>query len=307
MSKETAARIAVRDNLIKLVEANQAFRASVEADRELPVWIMPEDGEEQTDSYDARFVAAHTSTRLTYIDQQNKQETARMTGLVGVSADTITKGMALNDSRTAFKKAMSAYRKLFGDDIEAIEQTSEAIRESLLGGLQISHLHFVQCYRQLKLFPVAPKRVGFSWAASHSGTVRLTAKEAVDHFQKKYMTSAAINQDIELLQRMSASEEVVIKRILAPHLRANITWHNDIKALRLSDPILKKQYPAQINTPLPVFIQLEKGQPLPEFNRIRPFDPMAKQERLQRSDACLVKISENPFSRIYRKVETAEA
>ena len=300
MSKETAARNAVRDSLIALVEINQVFRESVEADRELPVWIMPEADEQYSESFDARFVAAHTSTRLTYIDQQNKQETARQTGLVGVSAQTLDKGFELNDSRTAFKKAMSAYRKLFGDNIEAIEEASESLRDTLLGGLQIKHLHFVQCYRQLKLFPVAPKRVGFSWAASHSGTVRLTAKEAIDHFQKKYMASAAINQDIELLQQMPDEEIVVIKRILAPHLRANITWHNDVKALRMTDPVLKKQYPAQINSPLPVFIQLEKGQPLPEFNRIRPFDPAAKQERLQRSDACLVKISENPFSRIYR-------
>lgn len=300
MNKETAARNAVRDNLVKLVGINQAFRTSVEADQELPVWIMPEADEQQNETYDPRFVAAHTSTRLTYIDQQNKQETARMTGLVGVSEATIAKGLELNDARTEFKQVMSAYRKLFGDNVEAIEQASESIRDTVLGGLQVKHLHFVQCYRQLKLFPQAPKRVGFSWAASHSGTVRLTAKDAVNHFQNKYMASTAINQDIELLHRMPDDEVVVIKRILAPHLRANITWHNDIKALRMTDPVLKKQYPAQINSPLPVFIQLEKGQPLPEFNRIRPFDPTAKQERLQRSDACLVKISENPFSRIYR-------
>ena len=300
MSKETAARNAVRDSLVELVEINRSFREAIEADRELPVWIMPETDDPAPESYDARFVAAHTSTRLTYIDQQNRQETARMTGLVGVSAATIAQGAELNDARTAFKTAMSAYRRFFGDNVEAIEEASESLRDTVLGGLQIKHLHFVQCYRQLKLFPVAPKRVGFSWAASHSGTVRLTAREAIDHFQKKYMASAAIDQDIELLQRMPDDEVVVIKRILAPHLRANITWHNEIKALRITDPALKKQYPAQINSPLPVFVQLEKGQPLPEFNRIRPFNPSAKQDRLQRSDACLVKISENPFSRIYR-------
>ena len=300
MSKEAAARNAVRDRLIQLAEINQAFRDAVEADRDLPVWVMPETNEERSESYDARFVAARTCTRLTYIDQQNKQETARMTGLVGVSEATIGKGLELNIARTEFKKAMTAFRKLFGDNVEATEQASESVRDSVLGGLQVKHLHFVQCYRQLKLFPVAPKRVGFSWAASHSGTVRLTAREAIDHFRKKYMPSAAINQDIELLQCMPDNEVVVIKRILAPHLRANITWYDDIKALRMTDQVLKKQYPAQINSPLPVFIQLEKGQPLPEFNRIRPFDPAAKQERLQRSDACLVKISENPFSRIYR-------
>ena len=286
------------------MDINQQFRERVEADRSLPVWTMNETTHARSKDYDDRFVAASTSTRLTYIDQQNKQETARLTGLVGVSANTLQTGMMLNQSRMAFKTAMSAYRKLYGDNIEAIEQTSEVLRDTLLGGLQIQHLHFVQCYRQLKLFPTAPRRVGFSWAASHSGTVRLTASEAVEHFQRKYMASVAINQDIDLLRQMPPDEVIVIKRILAPHLRANITWHKDIQALRLSDGDLKdtdfkKKYPAQINSPLPVFVQLEQGQPLPEFNRIKPFDPAAKQERLQRSDARLVKISENRYSRIY--------
>lgn len=299
MSKETAARIAVRDTLISLVEVNQNFRDGIEADHQLPLWIMPENDPVSSAGHD-RHKAAAISTRLTYIDEQNKQETARLTGLVGISKKTLNTGILLNEARTSFKAAMSDYRKLFGDSIEAIEQTSEMLRDTVLGGLRIQHLHFVQCYRQLKLFPQAPKRVGFSWAASHSGTVRLTAKEAVDHFRKKYLASAAITQDIERLEQMPEDEIVVIRRTLAPHLRANITWSKEIKTLRQIDPAMKKEYPAQINSPLPVFIQLKPGQPLPEFNRIAPFNPAARQDRLQRSDACLVKISENPHSRIYR-------
>ena len=40
MSKETAARIAVRDALIELVERNRQFREAVIADQHLPLWIM---------------------------------------------------------------------------------------------------------------------------------------------------------------------------------------------------------------------------------------------------------------------------
>lgn len=296
MSKETAARIAVRDSLIQLVEMNNRFRKAIEQDSQLPVWIMDEPLHDQP----PRALAAQICTRLTYREAQNKQETARLTGLVGIAADTMDTANRLNRSRNEFKAAMSDFRKLFGDSIEAIEQASEDIRDGVLGGLKVKHLHFVQCYRQLKLFPTAPKRVGFSWAASHSGTVRLSAEEAVDHFRKKYLASVAITEDIRLLEQMPGDEVVVIKRTLAPHLRANITWSNEIQALRTKDPDLKKAYPAQINSPLPLFIQLEPGQPLPEFNRIRPFDPAARQERLQRSDARLVKINDNPHSRIYR-------
>ncbi|WP_257264716.1 DNA replication terminus site-binding protein [Endozoicomonas sp. ONNA2] len=296
MSKKTAARIAVRDVLIQLVELNRLFREAIESDYGLPIWIM------DTESTNQHALAAGVATRLTYIEEQNKQETARLTGLVGVSAPTLTLGEELNLCRDQFKTAIADFRKLFGDSIEAIEQASDDLRDGLLGGLQVKHLHFVQCYRQLKLFPEPPRRVGFSWAASHSGTVRLTVEEAIEHFRKKYLASVAVNDDICLLEKMPAKELVVIKRILAPHLRANITWPKDIQALRQAEPTLKKQYPAQINSPLPLFIQLKPGEPLPEFNRIRPYDPTAKQERLQRSDARLVKINDNPHSRIYRYV-----
>ncbi|WP_163370251.1 DNA replication terminus site-binding protein [Endozoicomonas acroporae] len=296
MSKETAARIAVRDALIQLVELNRLFREAIESDHGLPIWTM----ETESESTNQRALAAGIATRLTYIEEQNKQETARLTGLVGVSEQTLQLGEELNLCRDQFKTAMADFRKLFGDSIEAIEQASDDLRDGLLGGLQVKHLHFVQCYRQLKLFPEPPRRVGFSWAASHSGTVRLTAEEAIVHFRKKYIASVAVNEDIGLLEKMPAKEVVVIKRILAPHLRANITWPKDIQALRQADPVLKKQYPAQINSPLPLFIQLKPGEPLPEFNRIRPYDPSARQERLQRSDARLVKINDNPHSRIYR-------
>lgn len=298
MSKETAARIAVRDTLIQLVEQNRQFSQAVQADQHLPIWIMSEAPEETPDGI--RHLAAQTATRLTYVEQQNKQETARLTGLVGVSASTMQLGLALNQCREQFKEAIADFRLLFGDSIEAIEQASDDLRDGVLGGLQVKHLHFVQCYRQLKLFPEAPRRVGFSWAACHSGTVRLTAAEAISHFRKKYLASVAVNDDICLLEQMPADEIVVIRRTLAPHLRANITWSKEIKVLRQVDPVAKKRYPAQINSPLPLFIQLNPGEPLPEFNRIRPFNPGARQDRLQRSDARLVKISDNPHSRIYR-------
>lgn len=304
MSKETAARLAVRDTLINLVESNRVFREALLADSHLPAWVMKEDNEDNKDP-DAtgdktdRQRAAETSTRLTYRPGQNRQETARLPGLVGISADSFHHGLALNKAKLAFKHAMGDYRHLFGDSIEAIEQTSDELREGLLGGLKIHHIHFVQSYRQLKLFEQPPKRVGFSWAASHSGTVRLSAVEAIDHLRKKYLASGAIEQDIQVLEQMPANQVVVIKRVLAPHLRANLTWP-PLPAWQ-QDKVL----PRQINTPLPLFIQLEPGAPLPEFNRIRPFDPRARQERLRRSDARLVKISNNPHSRIYR-YESAE-
>ena len=302
MSKKTAARIAVRESLIELVATNQQFRDAVQNDATLPLWLMtdPASGIESDISVLAqREQLSRAVTQLTYTDLQNKQETVRLTGLVGISAETYDIGIRLNDVRQQFKVAISAFRKLFGDDVAAIEQASEDLREGVLGGLHVQHLHFVQCYRQLKLFQQAPNRVGFSWAACHSGTVRLTAQAAIAHLENKYLASAAIQEDIIALNKMAQDEVVVIRRELAPHLRANITWSKAIQTLRASDATLRKQYPAQINSPLPLFIQLEQGQPLPEFNLIRPFDPSAKQARLTRSDAKLVKINDNPHSKIY--------
>ncbi len=296
MSRRTAATLSVRDNLIKLVDVNHQFQEAVLTDHTLPAWVMKEPDEVKTD----RALAAETSCQLTYIQQQNRQETARLPGIVGISSTTLHAGQQLNMARDDFKKAMSDYRKLFGDSIAAIEEASEELRDGLLGGLKIQHIHFVQSYRQLKLFEAAPKRIGFSWAAHHSGSVRLSASDAIEHLRKKYLASSAIQKDIDVLIKMPASEPVIIKRLLAPHLRANLTWHKDIEALRKLDKESKKEYPGQINAPLPVFVKLEKGEPLPEFNRIRPFDPAAKQDRLTRSDTKLIRISDNPHSRIYK-------
>ncbi|AMO56435.1 hypothetical protein GZ77_06495 [Endozoicomonas montiporae] len=297
MSRKTAARMAVRDTLIELVDINRQFRDAVLNDHRLPAWVMQED---DSDTQDDRTLAASVSTRLTYQSEQNKQETARLPGVIGISATTLLKGQQLNDAKNHFKLAMGEYRKLYGDDIAAIEETSDQLRDGVLGGLQIQHIHFVQSYRQLKLFQQPPKRISFSWAANHSGTVRLTSVEAIDHLRKKYMASAAIERDIVLLEQLPKSEIVVIKRLLAPHLRANLKWPDPVEALRQMDADAKKEYPGQINTPIPVFVQLEQGQPLPDFKPIKPFDPITRQERLQRSDARLVKISDNPVSRIYR-------
>ncbi|MCW7552352.1 DNA replication terminus site-binding protein [Endozoicomonas gorgoniicola] len=297
MSRKTAARMAVRDTLIELVDINRQFREAVLNDHDLPAWVMQED---DTDALNDRTLAASVTTRLTYSSEQNKQETARLPGVIGISARSLVQGQQLNQAKDRFKAAMGEYRKLYGDDIAAIEETSDQLRDGMLGGLQIQHIHFVQSYRQLKLFQQPPRRISFSWAANHSGTVRLTSVEAIEHLRKKYMASAAIERDITLLEQLPGSEIVVIKRLLAPHLRANLKWPDTIEAERQMNPESKKQFPGQINTPIPVFVQLEKGQPLPDFKPIKPFDPMTRQERLQRSDARLVRISDNPVSRIYR-------
>ena len=299
MSQESAAKIAVRDTLIHLVEINRQFRQAVITDNHLPAWVIPEEDEVSTTETD-RERAARICTRLTYVSEQNRQETARLPGIVGISSATLQLGQCLNLAKDSFKQAMGDYRKLFGDSIAAIEETSDQLRDSVLGGLQIQHIHFVQSYRQLKLLETPPKRIGFSWAANHSGTVRLSSADAIEHLRKKYMASTAIERDITLLEQLPENEIVVIKRLLAPHLRANLTWPETIAIKRKGCAETRKQFPGQINTPIPVFVQLQDGQPLPAFNAIKPFDPATRQERLRRSDARLVKISENPVSRIYR-------
>ena len=111
MSKETAARMAVRDTLIELVDINRRFKEQVTGDEHLPVWVM----KDLEDTRDDRAMAAEVSTRLTYVDSQNKQETARLPGIIGISRDTAHTGSSLNLARDSFKKAMSEYRKLYGD------------------------------------------------------------------------------------------------------------------------------------------------------------------------------------------------
>ena len=296
MSDKTAARIQIRDTLVNLIDIRNRFREALLEDHQLPAWIHQEDDHKD----DARRLAASTSLRLTYNPEQQAQATDKLIGLVGISAQTLDLGEQLNLSKQAFKAAMQEYRKLFGISFEMTELSSKELRESLLGNMNIQHLHFVQCYRQLKLFQTAPKRVGFSWAAGTHGSVRLTAKKAIDHLRNKFTPSLGLAEDIRLLEQLPDSAEVVIRRPLAPHLRANLTWPDEIKEKRKLDSEARKQWPGQINTPLPLFIRLEPGESLPEFNRIRPWTPEMKQERLKRSDTRLTPLSNRPGSLLFR-------
>ncbi len=300
MENKTVARIQTRDSLITLIHSRDRFREALLSDHQLPAWIT-EECEEETDS-DARRTAADISLRLTYTPEQPGQETRKLTGLIGISKETLELGAILNQSKQQFKETVQNYRKMFGSSFEMTDLSSKDLRETVLGNMNIQHIHFVQCYRQLKLFPTAPRRVGFSWASGTHGSVRLPVGKAIEHLRSKFTPSVGLAEDIRLLEKMPMAAEVVIRRPLVPHLRANLTWPDEIRALKKADPEKGKQWPGQINTPLPLFIYSEPGAELPEFNRIRPWNPDNRQDRLKRSDTRLVPLSHRPGSMLYRPI-----
>ncbi len=298
MSKKTVARIAVRETLITLTEAKDQFREALLADHQLPAWV----NEEAINKANARNLVAQSSLRLTYEPEQQGQETLRLTGLIGISQGTLALGEQLNLAKSEFKDAIKIYRQCFGTGFDMTQLSSQDLREGLLGNLQLQHLHFIQCYRHLKLFPVAPARVGFSWATGTHGSVRLTAHKAIEHLRRNFTDSQALLEDIRLLEQIPETTAVAIKRPLAPHLRANLTWPDSIQQQRKVDTVAKKRFPGQINTPLPLFIQLEAGQPLPEFNAVRPWNPDMKQARLKRRDVRLKPLSPRPDSVVFQYI-----
>ncbi len=299
MLDKTAARLTIRDALLDLQDKNRAFRESLLNDTELPAWVMAD----EDDTAPARERAAAAATSLTYKPEQKKQKTSKCYGLVGISSQSMTAGNQLNQSKLHFKQAISEYRRLFGAaSIESIEFSSKELRDSLLGNLKLHHLHFVQCYRQLKLFPHPPKRVGFSWAKGTCGSVRLSAEAAITHLKKQYTQSQSVIEDIIALQQLPENRTVVIKRPLAPHLRANLTWDERIKNLRLQ-PEEKPKFPTQVNSPLPLFVLLQPGQHLPEFNQIKPLVTDSIQDRLKRSDRRLQPLSDKAETHVFVDIE----
>ncbi len=300
MDDKLPARLEIRDSLITLIETRDQFRQALLEDQHLPAWIMHE-GHEAQDT-DARRTASDISLKLTYAPDQPGQETQKLTGLIGISADTLALGEQLNTSKEAFKAAVQNYRKLFGTSFAMTDLSSKELRETLLGNMNIQHIHFVQCYRHLKLFPLAPKRVGFSWAVATHGSVRLSVAKAIDHLRSKFTPSQGLAEDIRLLEAMPESAEVVIRRPLSPHLRANLTWPEEIKALKKNDPEQGKAWPGQINTPLPLFILMTGNDTLPDFNPIKPWTPEQRQARLTRSDTRLVPLSNRPGSMLFRSL-----
>lgn len=293
---KTAARIAIREALFSLLDHARLFRNAVKADNHLPAWVM------QQNTLKAREEASLVATQLIYSEDQHRQNTQKLPGLIGISHETLTIGQSFNLSKSDFKSAMLNYRKLFGESIRMTDFSSKELRKGLLGDLNIQHLHFVQCYRQIRLFEERLHRVGFSWASATHGSVRLTAYTAIQYLKDKFTPSQAMQDDINGLKQMHNDDIVVIKRPLVPHLRANLSWSHSIEQLRQSSKKSRTQYPGQINTPLPLFIYLLSGQPLPEFNAIKPWSTGTRQERLPRRDACLEKLFNHPNSFLYRPI-----
>ena len=291
---KVTAKLAIRDTLLDLIEANNAFKASSLSDSALPAWIMG-----GTDSLSDREKGIKTATQLTYTKEQNRQETLKCPGIIAVSPNTVILGNELNRAKENFKQAMNSYRSLFGESFSMTSLGSKEIRETLLGSLKLQHLHFVQSYRRIKLFPTPPERIGFSWAATHTGTVKMTAAKAVNHLRSKFTHGGNLLKDIQTLEGLPGDTRVVIKRHLSSHLRANLTWSEEIEQLGDFNKESKKEYPAQINAPIPLFICLNPGQQMPEFNKIRQLDTTNRQARLRRKDACLKKLSQRSGSIIY--------
>ncbi len=292
--EKTTEKLVIRDTLLALLEANAAFKSSVLNDEPLPAWII-----NNPDHAHARKTGTEITTRLTYDEGQNRQETSKCPGIIAISEQTLQKGLLLNEKKDAFKTAMINYRAAFGHSFSMTKLSSQEIRHTLLGNMKLQHLHFVQTYRHVKLFSTAPLRIGFSWAATHTGSVKLTADKAIEYLKAKFTQSQGLKNDISILEGLPQHMEIIIRRPLSPHLRANLTWSEKIENLRKQNVIYKKMYPGQINTPLPVFICLNKANTLPDFNKIKAFDKAAKQERLLRKDTRLKKLSNRASSFIY--------
>ncbi len=108
--------------------------------------------------------------------------------------------------------------------------------------------------------------------------------------------SQAVIDDINALETMPKSERVAVKRILTPHLRANIFWPDDVKKEAQADPVMKGQCPGMINTPLPVFIVMSEHGELPEIGLPR---AMNEKQVVRKADSKLKPIRDSKHCRVY--------
>ncbi len=292
----TALTIIVRDTLIRLTQANDQFKHNLLQDFGLKAWTIDHENPQQ-----AREFAAKAVSQITYSEAQSRQKTTKCIGIIGISLPTYQAGLELNEAKDAFKAAIMNYRTTFGQSMSMHHLSSQQIRQHLLGHLKLQDLHFVQTYRHLKLFRTPPTRIRFSWASAHTGSVQLTKQKAIEYLKNKFTPSKGLQIDIEQLESLPDYSKIAIKRNLTSHLRANLTWPDEIeKAIKINS-IQRPQYPTQINTPLPIFICLENEQvDFPEFNHIKPLEDIEKGCRLKRKDSYTKQLNSQTNSLNYR-------
>lgn len=270
----------VRERLDSLSVSLSALASSIDDLSAWPAAITRHEHGERTINTNgpAAISLASTAFRgLDFHDEQDERRVVRYVGAVAVTPAALRKAEIVNEHKAALVEAIGVYRRLASKR----ERDSHQVRELLIR-LGYARLNLVQTYRKIPILERAPTRIGFTWIMGTKHVETVDREEALRRIPGDVERSGA-----KLARTRRAVADVQrdglrLVRPVAPHVRANIVWHED-----------DERRTACIHAPLPILYRFSPRTSEPEIvghDRPEP-DPRSMPARQRRSDSNLRRIA----------------
>ena len=247
-------------------------------------------------------------TQIEYHDTQDPKETVIFPGIIGASLSTINQIDQINYSKSKFKEAIQNLKKLkiknsdpiltkeFNKilDINKLDYTNkrEENTQITLKRNGLARLNLKQCYRTIKILPVKPKSISWTWANTKAIT-KITKDEAIAKLQQKG-NDYGIQQQIQKVGSLNNAEQLAIVQNLAPNLRANIVYPTNNLKNKIETPDRQ-----MIKGHMPIFYPENNNNELPYFKPPKEKNTLNKRAN-KRSDSKLDPEVFLPAIRVHR-------
>ena len=226
----------------------------------------------------ARDHAAAELGRLCRHADQDPRTVTRAPGVLAASPETLDAAAAVNAAKSAFW--------------EAVQQISpsQTTRARKLNDM-IPRISLMQIRREISIWTEKPVRIDYTWAGRTSSTRTLTAGAMEAELAKRLTNrpcrcsersewEALIQQCRERLNELPEDEPVAVLNVMAPHVRANVYWRNELE---------NRPDRTMIAAPLPILYPDDGRGPVP-IKPLPPFDPEAKSRKRMSQ-----KLEDEPF------------
>lgn len=286
----------LKKNLLKL-------NSLILADQNLPLWIYNNDN---LNSNELRYKLIIILNQIEYHDAQDPKETVIYPGIIAASKETIDQISIINNCKSEFKEAIQNLKKLkiknsdpvLTDEFNKVfysfednKNKREFNTQSTLKRNGLARLNLKQCYRTIKVLPIKPNSVSWTWANTKAIS-KISKDEAIEKLKLKG-NDYGIQQQIKKVESLKNHEKLAIVQVLAPNLRSNIVYPDN----KLDIP--NRQ---MIKGHMPIFYQDIIGNELPYFKVPKPKSEVNIREN-KRADRKLDSEAFLPAIRAFRYLE----
>lgn len=220
------------------------------------VWVARNDGDAPT--FDPRRTIADCYGNLS-CDKADPKNTDTRFGLIGASPVVLEAAVSVNAQKDILKSAIADIRRHERNDMLSdvyTEVTRTPLLRDAMRRFGISHINIKQSTRKIGLLSEQPKRVGFTLARRGHIVEKISYEKAI-----KMSAERGLVEVTNKIESLGPDTEFVRRREQAPHVRANITYHDGLRIKGRSN-----QVPAPMPLMYPINPALKNKDPVHNGN-----------------------------------------